>query len=269
MTAKLAMAVTCLGLCGIAAGPRERAPQAADAPDQMCGTIVGEPRGHDRLLRELERARKQAEQYPVRAQAAVWAPAAWTAGTALRVHFLDGDVATRAFVMNVAKEWLDGLNLGFVESPGPTAEIRVTFMGKGLWSKLGRTAQFVPEGQPTMGLAGLLLASDADVRRAYVLHEFGHALGALHEHQRPGSPLRWKPAVYTYYLNTYGWSAAQVDAEVILPFTDRWVVVSPEFDRLSVMMYPLRKEFTEEQFVQPWNSRLTTWDRRIMAVLYP
>lgn len=33
-----------------------------------------------------------------------------------------------------------------------------------------------------------------------VLHEFGHALGAIHEHQHPEAAIPWdKPKVYEYY----------------------------------------------------------------------
>jgi len=247
-----------------------------DAPvpavaDISCGAVVDVAHGNAELLLfdDLARLKKQQKKPVFQPQISVWEPAVWKPGTRLRVTFLDGDVVTRDFVMNVAKEWLVGLNLSMTASSDATAEVRVTFAGNGVWSKIGRTAQSVAVGQPTMGLAGLLTTSDASLRRAYVLHEFGHALGALHEHQRRDAPLTWKrDVVHAYYLNLYGWSGAQVDAQVILPFQHQDVASSPKFDRMSVMMYPVHKEFTEEGFVQSWNSQLTTWDRTIVASLY-
>jgi hypothetical protein len=218
---------------------------------------------------DLARLKSQQKELPFQPQISVWKPATWSPGTKLRVAFLDGDATTRAFVLEVAKEWLVDLNLSLVESSQPDAEVRVTFTGKGVWSKVGRTAQSVPSGQPTMGLGGLLTEGDLTARRAYVLHEFGHALGALHEHQRPDAPLTWRrEVVYAHYLRLYRWSRAQVDEQVILPFQYQSVASSTQFDRMSVMMYPIDKDFTEEQFVQSWNSQLTAWDRAVMAGLY-
>jgi hypothetical protein len=206
--------------------------------------------------------------FKTKPQMVVWEPAIWKT-SALRVAFLDGDAATQRFVLDVAKEWEQGLNLTFSESKDSNAELRVTFTGNGVWSKVGTRAGSVANGRPTMGLNGVTLTTDANLRRAYVLHEFGHALGALHEHQRPGVPLTWKPEiVYPYYLNTYGWSEEQVKKEVIRPLQYQDLVKSPEFDRLSVMMYPVLKDFTKEGFVQPWNSRITDTDRSLMATFY-
>ena len=240
-------------------------------PELSCGAIIDVAHGNAELLlfNDLARFKKQKKEPPFQPQISVWEPSIWTPGMTLRVRFLDGDAATREFVMDVAQEWVAGLKLGVATSSDTDAEVRVTFSGKGVWSKVGKSAQSVPHAQPTMGLAGLLQSNEAGVRRAYVLHEFGHALGALHEHQRRDAPLTWKrDVVYAYYLQLYGWSSTQVDEQVILPFQHQSVASSPNFDRMSVMMYPVHKEFTDEQFVQSWNSQLTSWDRSVMAGLY-
>jgi hypothetical protein len=208
------------------------------------------------------------EWFQARPQLVVWEPSIWKT-TNLRVAFLDGDPAARDFVMGVAKEWQQGLKLTFSQSQDTDAELRVTFTGTGVWSKVGIRAVSVANGQPTMGLNGVTQTTDVNLRRAYVLHEFGHALGAMHEHQRPDAPLTWnEDIVNAYYLKTYGWGPDQVKKEVILPHQYQKLVVSPEFDRLSVMMYPVLKDFTKEGFVQPWNSQLTTMDRSTMAGFY-
>ena len=57
-------------------------------------------------------------------------------------------------------------------------------IGRGTsWSYVGSEAQSVPIGKPTMCL-NLRNGSD-DYKRYVVMHEFGHALGLEHEHQRP------------------------------------------------------------------------------------
>ncbi len=38
-----------------------------------------------------------------------------------------------------------------------------------------------------------------------VIHEFGHALGCVHEHSSPAATIPWnRDAVYAYYLATQG-----------------------------------------------------------------
>jgi len=243
----------------------------ATPSELSCGAIVDVAHGNAELLlfNDLARFKKQNRESPFQPQISVWEPSIWTPGMTVRVRFIDGNAASRTFVMEVAQEWIDGLKLGLATSSDTDAEVRVTFSGHGVWSKVGKSAQSVPYAEPTMGLAGLLQTNEVGLRRAYVLHEFGHALGALHEHQRPDAPLTWKrDVVYAHYLQSYGWSHTQVDEQVILPFQHQSVASSPQFDRMSVMMYPVQKDFTNEQFVQPWNSQLTSWDRSVMASLY-
>lgn len=251
---------------------REQPPTQTVTTNQLsCGAVATRP--GDAVAKPpragiLGMLKKVTEWMQARPQIVVWESATWKLPT-LRVAFLDGDTATRSFVMGVAKEWEQGLKLTFSESTDPHAELRVTFNGKGVWSKVGLRARSVANGQPTMGLNGLTQTTDAHLRRAYVLHEFGHALGGMHEHQRPDAPLTWNhPIVYKHYLETYGWPREQVDKEVIQPLQYQKLVMSPEFDRLSVMMYPVLKEFTKEGFVQPWNSQISTTDRSVMAGIY-
>ena len=50
-----------------------------------------------------------------------------------------------------------------------------------------------------------------------VVHEFGHALGAIHEHQNPKGGIEWNlPAVYKYFAGPPNfWSKEDVDVNVL------------------------------------------------------
>jgi hypothetical protein len=269
------VSVVVVVIAGVTLACNERPPAQsvrATSMDMTCGAVIGSVHGNaallmrERLARIKEQRRDPSRVYP---QVVVERSAVWGPNSDLRIRFLDGDAVTKTFVMKVASEWLDGLNLRFTESSDADAEIRVTFDGRGVWSAVGKYALGAAQGSPTMGLGGLIQTTDVNLRRAYVLHEFGHALGAVHEHQRPEAKLTWIPKiVYAHYLKLYGWSSSQVDAEVILPLDLTDPFGSPDFDRMSVMMYPILKEFTTQQFEQTWNSRLTNWDRSVMASLY-
>ena len=52
---------------------------------------------------------------------------------------------------------------------------------------------------------------------AALYHEFGHALGFIHEQASPIANIQWnKPVVYEYYQRVYGWSQASVDFNLFL-----------------------------------------------------
>ncbi len=104
----------------------------------------------------------------------------------LRVRFLDGDSTVRQKVEQMAQQWTQFVNMTFSFGDDPDAEIRITFQGKGTsWSYIGTDNLAIPKNQATMNLGWLTLAtSDAEYTRI-VLHEFGHVLGFIHEHQNP------------------------------------------------------------------------------------
>lgn len=254
-------------------GPLPTDTRAAIDPQIACGAVMSVTHGNATLLvfDALADLKDQQKQPAFKPQISLWKPSVWEPGTSLNIRFLDGDPAIHQFVMEVANEWTQGLNVSFQKSGDTGAQIRVSFSGSGVWSKVGRLAEQVAPGLPTMGLGGLVKTTDLTLRRAYVLHEFGHALGALHEHQRPKAALTWiEDVVFDYYLKEYGWGKEEVVRQVISPLqqADSELAESPEFDPASVMMYPVLKTFTKQQFVQPWNSQLSAWDRKVAATLY-
>ena len=88
----------------------------------------------------------------------------------------------------------------------PDAQIRISFKEEGSWSYLGKDALQIAAGKPTMNYGWLTPDSQDQEYSRVVLHEFGHALGAIHEHQAPGVTIPWdKTAVYAYYA-LQGWS---------------------------------------------------------------
>jgi hypothetical protein len=103
-----------------------------------------------------------------------------------------------------------------------------------------------------------------------VLHEFGHALACIHEHQHPEAGIPWdKEAVYSYYTGPpNNWTKAQVDHNLFRKYSASITQFS-EFDPASIMLYSIPNAFTVGDFEVGWNRVLSATDREFIGVMYP
>ena len=102
-----------------------------------------------------------------------------------------------------------------------------------------------------------------------VLHEFGHALGLLHEHQNPAGGIPWdEAAVYDHYWRTQGWDR-QMTYSNVMATAKRDVTQYSAYDRASIMHYPVSAQLTGGQYSVGMNSELSGTDKMYIARLYP
>ncbi len=196
----------------------------------------------------------------------LWEPADRT----LRVRFLDGDVGVQQKVIHFAQEWTAVANLHFGFGDHPTAEIRISFQQPGSWSFIGTDALGVPADEPTMNFGWLTPGTPNDEVRRVVLHEFGHALGLIHEHQSPAATIPWnRAAVYDYYEGPPNhWSRQEVEANLFQTY-DTESTQHSAFDMHSIMLYPIPPEFALGGFSVSWNQTLSPLDKAYIAAWYP
>ena len=193
----------------------------------------------------------------------------WQAGSTLRVCFLEGDPAVHKRVQPIVEEWSQYANIKFQFVNDPNAEIRVSFDKRtGSWSYVGvdSTLPWL-KGKPTLNLGWLKPTTAKTEYKRVVLHEFGHALGLIHEHLSPAAQIPWDEAkVIDYYKRTQGWTEAYTRSNL---FTKTPVEHFTRFDPKSIMLYAVDKALTQNGFSTGWNTELSELDKQYIAERYP
>ena len=102
-----------------------------------------------------------------------------------------------------------------------------------------------------------------------ILHEFGHALGCIHEHQSPAIALDWnKPKVYEEMEKSQNWSKEKVDHNVFNKY-DAGTITNSVYDPTSIMHYFYPKEFFLSGSGTTRNTELSKTDIEFISAKYP
>jgi serralysin len=191
----------------------------------------------------------------------------WTSGSVITVGFLDGDPDLRTKVEAVAQEWLQRAvtTLSFDFHSGlEVPAVRISFKQRGQWSMIGTTCLASTDpAKPTMNLGGIVTAQD--IRRK-TLHEFGHVLGLIHEHQVPSVPIEWDRDAVIEDLEGV-WSREMIETNILTPLA-AGEVNAIAFDPTSIMIYPIKKRWTKNGFSSDYNLDLSPRDIEFVSTVY-
>jgi len=215
---------------------------------------------------------------------------AWKQGETVKVCFHGGTRKAQERVARFASQWMQYANVvfDFAESGAPRlcqdraiADIKVAFEdNKGWWSVPG-TASRAQDPSMNLQFYGVdtpMLANGQPApegpMRATILHEFGHALGLLHEHQSPNAncdaEIDWDAA---YKIGVQiGWEKVQVDRNFRQLAMDTSLNATA-VDRKSIMHYSLPPTLFKRGKQSPCfvteNLEVSEQDRTFIASIYP
>jgi len=199
----------------------------------------------------------------------------WPPGATLTVAFLEGHPVVKEKIIEYANQWLQFANIkfDFLLHPDPEAHIRISFNSKnGSWSAVGKDALneiYFPSGEPTMNYGGLTPESPLEVY-SVVLHEFGHALGLVHEHSSPSSKIRWnrKNVVSDLSGPPNCWDIGMIEHNVFAKYTDTMTQFT-KFDPKSIMLYSFPPTWTLDGMQFKINRVLSRTDKEFIQEQYP
>lgn len=229
----------------------------------------------------------------------------WEAGRTLRVCLFGGNRSVATLIREVAGEWNNYSTIKLDFGP-PQAwynclspqsgffQIRIGFSERGYWSAVGDDSEgYLDNVAPSMNLESFnriytelkfpsvaVTAQATPYHKATIRHEFGHALGLLHEHQNPllkcidQIKLTGPDNVYDYLARPpNGWTPEQVDRNLGFVGQTDPDFVAGDPNLKSVMMYALPRQIFKDDAVAacavPVNYEISEKDKQILARIYP
>ena len=156
---------------------------------------------------------------------------------------------------------LVNLNLLWIDDP-EQAMVRIGFnKAEGSWSMVGTDCKKQKTGK-TMNFGWFDIGT--------TIHEFGHMLGMIHEHQNPkGEEIEWNvPEVYKWANSTQGWDKKTTQTNILNKYKVDTINGST-FDPLSIMLYFFPGSLTTNDQGTHQNLRLSGLDTKWINKMYP
>ncbi|MDA8746649.1 hypothetical protein N9M66_00375 [Litoreibacter sp.] len=198
-------------------------------------------------------------------------PNLWLPGSTITISFINGTANQKRKFQKISTEWTRHANIvfSFVSDGGA---IRVVFGGSTNSSVVGSRALRFAKHKPTMRLAVIADAKRISrLERTTILHEVGHALGLIHEHQNPNASLVWdRELLISEYLRLVpNWTEEDIDRSIIRKADSIRYKHYRQFDPNSVMNYDFKPSLIISGPRISRGPRLSSSDIEFIERLYP
>jgi hypothetical protein len=200
----------------------------------------------------------------------------WENGRKLTVSFLDGSATQKQKTQKHAESWMQYANIALEFGNKADADVRISFVAdSGSWSGVGTDnllREAFPLDQPTMNFGWLRDTTEDDEWRRVVVHEFGHALGAIHEHQNPKGGIKWneQAVLQAFSGPPNNWSEADIRFNILDKYSIDQLNAT-KFDIKSIMLYAFPPSFIlgGAPGGTPNNTKMSSGDKKFIAQMYP
>lgn len=260
--------------CAIKQLPEHLLVEAMKVAIEQNPTNAPAPRGI-RLLTKLFKACTAPDSKEVipPAHIAVLSSKYWgSQGVDLGVYFMDtNDLTLKNKILTFMNHWGNYGKVKFREASSSNAQVRIARQrNSGYWSYLGTDILSIPKRQPTMNLENFSLSTPDSEYFRVVEHETGHTLGFPHEHMRKEIVNLLDPQkTIQYFESTQGWSAEEVQQQVLTPIEDSTIPMHTETDQTSIMTYQLPGSITTNGQPVVGGSKINDLDGAFAAKIYP
>jgi hypothetical protein len=192
----------------------------------------------------------------------------WKRGQTLLIYFVNGDQNQCKKFKEIADLWIIGTSLKLETTSNIHLSNIRAWIGLTDGKRKNSSEIGIDSMDPRLKEKPTLRVSE--VTEDMVLHEFGHALGLVHEHAHPGVNIEWnKDQVYSDLKESDNWEPGYIDQWVFEKFDSSKQEVITSFDSLSVMMYPIRKNWTKNLEPREISKVLSEGDKATIRKLYP
>lgn len=206
----------------------------------------------------------------------------WKPEKSLKVSFdNNSDPKLIEEILFVANEWSRHCSMFFIEEKKyELSDIYVSLKkGFGFYSAIGLQSKvFIAKNKPSMNLdpnwgleSGFSTKKELRYRycKSMVMHEFGHALGLIHEHQREDRPFSINVKYVKNNFEKLGMPSYDAAKENIIKTYQNINVSRSRFDYKSIMIYPLTKNVISENFKINIPYNLSKIDKIKIGKIYP
>ncbi len=192
----------------------------------------------------------------------------WKPRTIIKVSIDGASENLKSKIMTKARQWEQFAAISLQTVSGD-ADIRIKVTdSNSSWSYVGTDCLGVPKNENTMEFGWLNDQSEDEEINRVVVHEFGHALGCIHEHQNPSVNIPWDTqAVYNYYARA-GWDKQTVDNNIFETY-EKSATNFSDFDKESIMLYAIPNELTVGDYEVGWNTQMSGMDKQFIGTIYP